>query len=100
MQKILITGFLWLLMLLMASPAFAVDLYGSVAGYHDYSLLTREEGVDEEPFDNYLLVNAKIRTLGNVGTLAFLPIHFPLTRGFLGIWRIKARELRLPSSVL
>src|SRR5690554_2716502 len=84
MQKILITGFLWLFMLLMASPAFAVnlDLYGSVAGYHDYSLLTREEGVDEEPFDNYLLVNAKIRTLGNVGTLAYFDLEWRFLEAF------------------
>lgn len=68
MRTIRTVSFLWLLMIAMASPAFAINLNlnNSVSGHHDYLLLAE----DKEYCENYLLVNTKSHLFGETRTFA------------------------------
>ena len=74
MRKILILFFSLLIMFSGAAPALAInlDLYGSVAAYHEYRRL--HEGT--KVFDDYLLINTKARTTGNTATFAYLDLDW------------------------
>lgn len=72
MRTIRTVSFLWLLMITMASPAFAINLNlnNSVSGHHDYLLLAE----DKEYCENYLLVNTKSHLFGETRTFAVLDL--------------------------
>lgn len=72
MRTIRTVSFLWLLMIAMASPAFAINLNlnNSVSGHHDYLLLAE----DKEYCENYLLVNTKSHLFGETRTFAVLDL--------------------------
>ena len=91
MRTIRTVSFLWLLMITMASPAFAINLNlnNSVSGHHDY-LLPAE---DKEYCENYLLVNTKSHLLAKRGHLPFLILIYSLWKDQGRTARILAEEI-------